>query len=116
MHESQIPQIPWLPLSREAHKLSVADRLALVNAIVESIRRELRPRQPLPDDFVEPMTGLAKTDTPPATDAEVKIRLRPDRKGAAKRLRGLAKTDMPPPTDAEVAVMLEERLVEKYLK
>ncbi len=48
------------------------------------------------------------------SDAEVKIRLG-DRKGAAKRLRGLGKTDMPPPTDAEVAVMLEERLVEKYL-
>ncbi|MEG4989391.1 hypothetical protein QUB08_27155 [Microcoleus sp. BR0-C5] len=116
MNESQIPQIPWLPLSREAHKLSVTDRLALVNAIVESIRQELRARQPLLDDFVEPVTRLAKTDTPPATGDEVKIRLRPDRQGAAKRLRGLAKTDMPPPTDAEVALMLEERLVEKYLK
>lgn len=116
MNESQIPQIPWLPLSREAHKLSVTDRLALVNAIVESIRQELRPRQPLLDKFLEPMTGLPKTDVPPPKDAEVQIRLRPDRKGAAKRLRGLAKTDTPPPTDAEVAAMLEERLVEKYLK
>ena len=116
MNESQIPQIPWQPLSREAYKLSVTDRLALVNAIVESIRRELKPCQPLLDDFVEPVTGPAKTDTPIPTDAEVKIRLGPDRKGAAKRLRGLAKTDIPPPTDAEVALMLEERLVEKYLK
>jgi hypothetical protein len=116
MNESQLPQIPWLTLSREAHKLSVTDRLALVNSIVESIRRELRPRQPLPDDFLEPVTGLPKTDAAPATDAEVKIRLPRDRKGAAKRLRGLAKTDTPPPTDAEVAAMLEERLVEKYLK
>lgn len=116
MNESQIPQIPWLPLSREAHKLSVTDRLALVNAIVESIRRELRPPQSLPDNFLEPMTGLPKTDALPPTNTEVKIRLRGDRKGAAKRLRGLAKTDRPPPTDAEVALMLEERLVEKYLK
>jgi len=116
MNESQIPQIPWLPLSREAHKLSVTDRLALVNAIVESIRRELKPPQSLPDNFVEPMTGPPKTDVPPPTNTEVKIRLRHDRQGAAKRLRGLAKTNMPPPTDAEVAVMLEERLVEKYLK
>ncbi|MEG4837620.1 hypothetical protein [Microcoleus sp. B9-D4] len=116
MNESQIPQIPWLLLSREAHKLSVTDRLALVNAIVESIRQELRSPQPLLDDFVEPTTGLAKTDTSPATDDEFEIRLRRDRKGAAKRLRGLAKTDTPPPTDAEVAAMLEERLVEKYLK
>ncbi|MCW6053526.1 hypothetical protein K4039_26600 [Lyngbya sp. CCAP 1446/10] len=115
MNESQIPQIPWVPLSREAHKLSVTDRLALVNAIVESIRRELKPPQSLPDNFVEPMTGLPKTDTPPPTN-EVKIRFGNDRKGAAKRLRGLAKTDTPPPTDAEVAAMLEERLVEKYLK
>ncbi|MEG4070735.1 hypothetical protein QUA42_25915 [Microcoleus sp. Pol11C2] len=49
------------------------------------------------------------------TDTEVKLRLG-DRKGSAKRLRGLGKTDMTPPTDAEVAVMLEERLVDKYLK
>lgn len=44
--------------------------------------------------------------------------LRPprDRKGAIERMRGLAKTDAPPPTDAEVEAMLEERLVEKYLK
>jgi hypothetical protein len=39
-----------------------------------------------------------------------------DRQGAAQRMRGLLKTDTPPPTDAEVASMLEERLVEKYLK
>jgi hypothetical protein len=44
------------------------------------------------------------------------LRPRPDRKGAAQRLIGLAKTDQPPPTDAEVEAMLEERLVEKYLK
>ena len=116
MNESQIPQIPWLPLSREAHKLSVADRLALVNAIVDSIRREVRPPQSLSYNFLEPMTGLAKTDTQPPINTEVKIRLHRDRKGAAKRLRGLAKTEMPPPTDTEVAAMLEERLVEKYLK
>ena len=49
------------------------------------------------------------------TDTEFKLRLG-DRKGCAKRLRGLAKTDMQPLTDAEVAVMLEDRLVDKYLK
>jgi hypothetical protein len=31
-------------------------------------------------------------------------------------MRGLAKTDAPAPTDAEVEAMLEERLVEKYMK
>ncbi|WP_373534284.1 hypothetical protein [Microcoleus sp.] len=52
----------------------------------------------------------------PSTNTEVKIRFCPDRQGAAKRLKGLAKTDMPPPKIAEVALVLEERLVEHYLK
>jgi len=46
---------------------------------------------------------------------EEELRPRPNRKGAAQRMRGLLKTDAPPPTDAEVEAMLEERLVEKYL-
>ncbi|GGA46734.1 hypothetical protein [Okeania sp. KiyG1] len=32
------------------------------------------------------------------------------------RMIGIAKTDSPPPNDEEVEAMLEERLVEKYLK
>ncbi len=32
------------------------------------------------------------------------------------RMIGIGKTDSPPPNDAEVEAMLEERLVEKYLK
>ena len=71
-------------LKNQAYKLSVSDRLDLVNAIVESLRRELRPQ--------------------------------PDRKAAIDQMRGLAKTDAPAPTDAEVEAMLEERLVEKYMK
>jgi hypothetical protein len=39
-----------------------------------------------------------------------------DRHGAAAALLGLGKTDAPPPTDAEIETILEERLVEKYLK
>ncbi|HCF29884.1 MAG TPA: hypothetical protein DEV81_22390 [Cyanobacteria bacterium UBA11049] len=50
------------------------------------------------------------------TSLERELRPRPDVKGAVQRMRGLAKTDAPPPTDAEVEAMLEERLVEKYLK
>jgi len=46
---------------------------------------------------------------------EEELRPRPNRKGAAQRMRGLLKTDAPPPTDAEVEAILEERLVEKYL-
>ncbi len=47
---------------------------------------------------------------------EEELRPRPNRKGAAQRMRGLLKTDAPPPTDAEVEAMLEEPLVEKYLQ
>lgn len=39
-----------------------------------------------------------------------------DRHGATERLMGLLKTDAPPPTDAEVQTMLEDSLMEKYLK
>ncbi|NER38811.1 MAG: hypothetical protein F6J93_33465 [Oscillatoria sp. SIO1A7] len=44
------------------------------------------------------------------------LRPRPNRQGIAQRMIGLLKTDEPPPNDAEVEAMLEERLVEKYLK
>jgi hypothetical protein len=71
-------------LRKQVLELSVTDRLALMQTIITSLDRELRPR--------------------------------PDVKGALHRMRGLAKTDAPPPTDAEVEAMLEERLVEKYLK
>lgn len=36
-------------------------------------------------------------------------------KGLAASLIGIAKTDARPPTDEEVKVMLDERLVQKYL-
>lgn len=71
-------------LRKQVLELSVSDRLALMQTIITSLDRELRPR--------------------------------PDVKGAVQRMRGIAKTDAPPPTDAEVEAMLEERLVEKYLK
>ena len=71
-------------LKNEAYRLSVSDRLILIEGIVLSLQDELRPR--------------------------------PNRKGMADRIIGLAKTDEPPPTDAEVEAMLEECLVEKYLK
>ncbi|NEO58264.1 MAG: hypothetical protein F6K54_37555 [Okeania sp. SIO3B5] len=72
-------------LRKKALNLSVSDRLLLLKAITDSLYRELRPRPELPPDFLD-------------------------------KFRGIAKTDDPPPTDAEVEAMLEERLVEKYLK
>ena len=72
-------------LREQALQLSVSDRLALMKTILYSLEEPLRPRPPVPEDIVDRMIGLAKTDAPP-------------------------------PTDAEVEAMLEERLVEKYLK
>jgi hypothetical protein len=71
-------------LREQALQLSVSDRLALMSTIIESLQHELRPGPPVPEDIVDRMIGLAKTDAPP--------------------------------TDAEVEAMLEERLVEKYVK
>jgi hypothetical protein len=51
----------WQELKREADKLSVSDRLKLVEAIVRSINHDVNPRSLIPDDIVERMTGLAKT-------------------------------------------------------
>jgi hypothetical protein len=71
-------------LREQALQLSVGDRLALMSTIIESLQHELRPRPPVPEDIVDRMIGLAKTDAPP--------------------------------TNTEVEAMLEERLVEKYVK
>lgn len=69
---------------KQVLELSVSDRLALIQTIVSSLERELKPL--------------------------------PDVKGAVEQMRGLAKTNQPVPTDAQVETMLEESLVEKYLK
>ncbi|MBD0311885.1 MAG: hypothetical protein ICV86_03065 [Microcoleus sp. T3-bin5] len=46
--------------------------------------------------------------------AKPRSKLKP--KGLAASLIGIAKTDAPPPTDAEVKAMLDEPLVQKYLR
>jgi len=50
---------------KQIYKLSVLERLELVETIVQSLQEELRPRPQLPADFVDRMIGLAKTDSPP---------------------------------------------------
>ena len=57
----------------QAYKLSVIDRLELVNSIIYSLQEELRPRNL--EGITERMTGLLKTDAPPPTDAEVEAML-----------------------------------------
>ena len=61
-------------LKNQAYKLSVSDRLELVKAIIYSLENELRP--PIDQKgAVERMRGLATTDQPPPTDAEVEAML-----------------------------------------
>lgn len=62
-------------LRNQALQLSVSDRLELMSAILQSLQHELRPRPPVPEDIVDRMIGLAKTDAPPPTDAEVEAML-----------------------------------------
>jgi hypothetical protein len=41
-------------LKNQAYQLSVIDRLELASAILESLKQELRPHQPLPEDSENP--------------------------------------------------------------
>lgn len=63
--------MPWQELRKEAMQLSVSDRLALVEAIVQSLQFELEPRPPLPEGVLERLRGSLKTDSPPPTDEEI---------------------------------------------
>lgn len=79
-------------LKEQAFKLSPGDRLALVNAIMESLQD----------------TPIFPVDSP----AEILQK----RSKAIQRLRGVLRTDQPTPTDIEVEAMLEERRMDKYLR
>ncbi|MDF5722330.1 MAG: hypothetical protein PUP91_17945 [Rhizonema sp. PD37] len=61
-------------LKKEVFKLSVSDRLELLQAIISSVESELKPR-PNRKVAIERMRGLAKTDAPPPNDAEVEAML-----------------------------------------
>jgi hypothetical protein len=43
----------------------------LIEAIVQSLEHELRPREPVPEGVVERWRGFFKTERPPPTDEEV---------------------------------------------
>lgn len=57
-------------LKEQAFKLSVSDRLALVNAIIQSLQDTLNP-QPNRKTLINQMRGLLKTAQPSPTDAQV---------------------------------------------
>lgn len=61
-------------VKKEIYKLSVKERLELVDAIVRSLQEELFP-PPGRKDAVKRLMGLAKTEGPPPTDAEVEAML-----------------------------------------
>ena len=88
----------------QAFKLSVTDRLTLVNLIVQSLQHELN----------QSSQWGQKKDSKVLRDALPK-QLSKKKAVLINQMRGLLKTDAPVPTDAEIQTMLEERLVEKYL-
>ncbi len=57
-------------LKEQAFKLSVSDRLALVNAIIQSLQDTLNP-QPNRKTLINQMRGLLKTEQQPPTDAQI---------------------------------------------
>ena len=83
--------------------MSVSDRLALVNLIVQSLQQELN----------QSSQWGQKEDSKVLRDAIPK-QLSSKKNVLINQMRGLLKTDAPPPTDAEIQIMLEERLLEKY--
>lgn len=93
-------------VKEQAFKLSLSDRLTLVNLIVESLQEELNNQTS--------QTELVEQPSIYIPGSSIRGRLRAERTALIDQMRGLLKTDKPAPTDAEVQAMLGERLVEKY--
>ncbi|HEY9849361.1 MAG TPA: hypothetical protein V6D28_07875 [Leptolyngbyaceae cyanobacterium] len=62
-------------LKNEAYKLSVSDRLTLIESISRTLSSELRAPKQLPEGVLEKLKGCLKTDAPPPTDEEVEAML-----------------------------------------
>lgn len=90
----------------QAFKLSLSDRLTLVNLIIQSLQQELNKQVSQTEPAAQPSTYIP--------DSSMRGRLRAERMALIGQMRGLLKTDKPAPTDAEVKALLKERLVEKY--
>ncbi|MDI9640607.1 addiction module protein [Geitlerinema splendidum] len=78
-------------LKEQAFKLSVSDRLDLVNYIIESLQNDLN----------------YKLDS---SEQKVLEKVREKPLDLIGRMQGFLKTDKPAPIDTEVQAMLEERL------
>ena len=84
----------------EIMRLSVADRIALIEAITRSLREDLEA-----DGASSNASGVSESD---ATDERAR------RLDTVRRLRGALKPDGPPPTDEEVKEIITDYLTEKY--
>jgi hypothetical protein len=65
-------------LKKQAYKLSVSDRLELVNAIIQSLQ-DNNSHQPNRKVLIDQMRGMLKTDQVPPTDVEVEQMLKEHR-------------------------------------
>lgn len=95
-------------VKEQAFKLSVSERLALVNLIIESLQKELNNQTSQAEPVEQTSVYI------PASS--IQGHLRAERMTLIDQMRGLLKTEMPAPTDAEVQAMLAERLQTKYLQ
>jgi hypothetical protein len=86
-------------LIEEVRKLSVEDRVTLIELISRSLREDLVPTG---DSKLAASSGESP---PPAGEA---------RRTLSQRLRGIVKFDGPPPTDEEVKDAYADYLLEKY--
>lgn len=76
-------------IEQQVYRLSVAERLSLLNTITKSLQQE-----------IEPASQLSQQE----------------KLAVVNQMRGfLARPEEPVPTDEEVEAMLEQRRVEKYL-
>lgn len=92
----------------QAFKLSVSDRLTLVNLIIESLQHEL-------NSSVDRTAPLEQQFTANSS-SRIQERSRAERTTLIEQMRGFLKTDKPAPTDTEVQTMLEEKMQERYLQ
>ena len=65
----------WQELKREADKLSVSDRLKLVEAIVRSIGHDVNPRPSIPEGTLTGLRGLLKNDNSSPSDRQIEAML-----------------------------------------
>lgn len=97
-------------VKEQAFKLSLNERLTLVNFIIESLQNELTHQK-------NQEQSLEKTDTSvfiPGSYIRGYLRNLGEKSALINQMRGLLKTDKSAPTDAEIQSILEERIVEKY--